>query len=327
MTLCLQKARKIRKEKMKYKDFQIITLKIWNSYFEHLYQCIQNGQITFDEQANQKNLFPNTVIFTETNKHFIAEFFGAEEKYCGLTTKQNKEDSSEKYFYQFTLSEKRDKKAFIIMNGKSVIFNGMRISMNFNEEKVKKRFPHFKFSDFDTYDMKSDLEIPFLFGESFGYCLMSDFLLINTKDDFYRFKYIINLAMINKSISTYEYRDYLKEQLGLSLNKKPFRPYGLVVCEDKDAEKRILSSQFANIYLSNFGETKVGNFLFKHPEIINKGLNCDDFLYEKGKYSGSAFISQFFNILLNFLSRGYTHISLMGTLIFPGGPSFPRPLV
>jgi len=45
------------------------------------------------------------------------------------------------------------------------------------------------------------------------------------------------------------------------------------------------------------------------------------------KYSVYAFISQFFNILLKFLSRGYTQISLIGTLIFPGGPSFPRPLV
>ncbi len=45
------------------------------------------------------------------------------------------------------------------------------------------------------------------------------------------------------------------------------------------------------------------------------------------KYSVCAFLSQFFNKTLNFLRRGYTQISLMGTLIFPGGPSFPRPLV
>ena len=47
----------------------------------------------------------------------------------------------------------------------------------------------------------------------------------------------------------------------------------------------------------------------------------------KRKYSGYFFISQFFNKALNFLQRGYTQISLMGTLIFPAGPSFPRPLV
>ena len=47
----------------------------------------------------------------------------------------------------------------------------------------------------------------------------------------------------------------------------------------------------------------------------------------EGKYSVCAFLSQFFNKTLNFLRRGYTQISLMGTLIFPGGPSFPRPLV
>ena len=45
------------------------------------------------------------------------------------------------------------------------------------------------------------------------------------------------------------------------------------------------------------------------------------------KYSACFFMNYFFKRVLNFLSIGYTQTSLMGTLIFPDGPSFPRPLV
>ncbi len=47
-----------------------------------------------------------------------------------------------------------------------------------------------------------------------------------------------------------------------------------------------------------------------------------------GKYSASYANAHFCSKVLNFLSRGYTQISFIGTTIFPGcPPSFPRPLV
>ena len=65
-------------------------------------------------------------------------------------------------------------------------------------------------------------------------------------------------------------------------------------------------------------------------EVFERGFNAQislDELAKRGKYSVCLFLSQFFNKTLNFLRRGYTQISLMGTLSSPGGPSFPRPLV
>jgi len=56
-------------------------------------------------------------------------------------------------------------------------------------------------------------------------------------------------------------------------------------------------------------------------------LEINEYRPTNSKYSVWPFLSQFFNKTLNFLARGYTQISLMGTLIFPGGPSFPRPFV
>ena len=45
------------------------------------------------------------------------------------------------------------------------------------------------------------------------------------------------------------------------------------------------------------------------------------------KYSANPFTDHFFSKVLKFLFRGYNQTSLIGTLIFPGGPSFPLPLV
>ena len=65
---------------------------------------------------------------------------------------------------------------------------------------------------------------------------------------------------------------------------------------------------------------------------VSKGVLPADCKFDReeaheSKYSVYLFPSQFFKKSLNLLARGYTQISLMGTLIFPGGPSFPRPLV
>ena len=73
----------------------------------------------------------------------------------------------------------------------------------------------------------------------------------------------------------------------------------------------------------------------KYPEISYRKFCGDDKTYEGhkdinsyiGKYSAFPFLIQFFKKSLNLLPRGYSQISLMGTLILPGGPSFPRPLV
>ena len=67
-------------------------------------------------------------------------------------------------------------------------------------------------------------------------------------------------------------------------------------------------------------EEEIENIFSLTPDLIGHG-NLE------GKYSAYPFPSQFFKKSLNFLATGYTQISLMGTLILPGGPSFPRPLV
>ncbi len=60
---------------------------------------------------------------------------------------------------------------------------------------------------------------------------------------------------------------------------------------------------------------------FRSWEIVC--FDCGD-----GKYSASYANAHFCSKVLNFLSRGYTQISFIGTTIFPGcPPSFPRPLV
>ena len=79
---------------------------------------------------------------------------------------------------------------------------------------------------------------------------------------------------------------------------------------------------------------KAAKEIAKEYELVDDWLNdgVKGFLVDHSrkvfrKYSACLCMSQFFKMLLNFLSRGYTQTSLMGTLILPDGPSFPRPLV
>ena len=53
--------------------------------------------------------------------------------------------------------------------------------------------------------------------------------------------------------------------------------------------------------------------------------NMAVFLFRK--YSGCSSIIQAFKIHRKSLLKGYTQTSLIGTLIFPAGPSFPLPFV
>jgi hypothetical protein len=65
--------------------------------------------------------------------------------------------------------------------------------------------------------------------------------------------------------------------------------------------------------------------------ISNSGIIYMEKLNKKGdffrKYSANPLTDHFFSKVLKFLFRGYNQTSLIGTLIFPGGPSFPLPLV
>ena len=114
---------------------------------------------------------------------------------------------------------------------------------------------------------------------------------------------------------------------------------GLLVCP-KTKQKLMIDNQF----LVNTENTERYKFLDGRIPILledtkwaeeyaidSESMNIEyaiDYINKKKcKYSVCPFMSQFFNKSLNFLRRGYTQISLMGTLIFPGGPSCPRPFV
>ncbi len=226
-------------------------------------------------------LYPNTILFTETNHHYIAEFFGFSDKYEGLNSKSNKESSADKYFYQFTQPDNISEKAFIRTSKDSKLeLHGIRISLNFDENKVTKRFPHFNFHEFSSGGINAlGSEVPLSIHNQFKSCFITNSLLINTKDEVYRFKHINCLVMFNKYTSKKNYINFSREKLQESLSDK--KMYGLHICKDEQSARKLLSSQFCNIYLSRCNETTIGDFLNQHPTILKRALNAESFLYEE----------------------------------------------
>ncbi len=103
--------------------------------------------------------------------------------------------------------------------------------------------------------------------------------------------------------------------------EKPFGSIDTDVSDELRAQQTLLSFHF---YTSD-----KQSWEFKHKS-FGEYLSAEyiGFKLYESKYSASYANAHFCSKVLNFLSRGYTQISFIGTTIFPGcPPSFPRPLV
>ncbi len=267
---------------MTYVQFKNTTLKIWNEYYSFLSNYIRNDSSFNKAKKNQVFLFPTDIIFTRSDNHFIAEFFGASKKFNALKYKENKVLTSEEYFYQFSVSDEQKKKV-AFLDFPNLKLTNIVFGIKYDGLDINKRYPNVDFSSFTKgiqNFISENVEIPFYFGEKFETMLIHNTAIFNKKNNYHRFKYILNLSMADKKIDIQTYEKSLKVELEKDVKNHSI-VRGIIQCESKEIEKRNLFNQFANIYSSNYRETTIGDFLNKNPDIIKKGLNCDSFLYEQ----------------------------------------------
>ncbi|CAH0289527.1 Shedu anti-phage system protein SduA domain-containing protein [Peribacillus frigoritolerans] len=271
---------------MQFNEFIKLNEQIWHEYFSRIFTGFLKKQLTL--QDGGKILFPNIILFTQTDDHYIVELLGANRGYSGLTTKKHKEKSTQKYLYQFDYQEESgyegsmfrfessDNKVIRGMSG----MDGFLLSKSIDKNKLNQRFG---FRDhWPTQLVRANEENgPLItFSENFPGCYFNNCVLVNRLNDLYRVKDIVHMTIINKKYS----KEFYKEDLNKNLNEAFFQGslIGVKYCKEEKIEHFVLSSQFVNTFLiPNIRETTIGEFLSKNPSFIQKALSCKQFLYEK----------------------------------------------
>jgi hypothetical protein len=260
---------------MNYKRFIEITQKSWNDYFVMVKEKLSLGIINAktNEEGKGEVLFPCILLITKTKKYYAAELLGASNNYQGLSVKSHNETSIARYLNQFNNDESSP---LITLDGENISIEGLCISHYSNLEEVKSRFPFvnlFKTKLIHHPDAKGSL---FTFTNNFISARIGNCLLVNVYLNSIRIKHILHLTVIHNDMLASSYEKWLKESL---YDKKTFP--GLHACDPEKGHNLTIASQFASAYLFyGLRETTIGNFLNQHPEIIQKAISTQKFIYE-----------------------------------------------
>ncbi|ALA55071.1 DUF4263 domain-containing protein [Shouchella clausii] len=228
-------------------------------------------------------MFPNILLFTKTEEHFIFELIGAQEKYTGLTVKQHIAKNTNEYLYQF----KEDPKQFA--QGKPIVtFTGSchgivsgKLARRSDEKKFEERFGKIDKQGVRlVIDDKNDGPL-ISFAEDFLSCYLVDVMLINNQSEVYRVKDILSMMIVSHNYSKRNLTEELEYLLRFPVNYTN-ELFGIKYCESEDIEKLQLASQFANLFLiPGLRETSIGEFIKLNGSFLKSAFECSDFLYEK----------------------------------------------
>ena len=259
---------------MEFDEFCREHQKIWNTYLKSVYDATK-GVVG---PTGGKLLFPNMVMYTETEEHYIAELFGCALRFEGLTKRIHKEDSTIRYFYQFV---ENSNNPLLKIEGRMNII-GLTLSREIDNERVKRRFGFDPLAIHPTRLVKrGDGGAILSFGHSFQSCLFNDCLIVNIYEQIYRMKDILCANVVSKSLSL---RDFVAEQREYCRwpVDRTDDLFGIHVSQNSTVEFYKLSGQFVNLFLvPGVAEPNIGKFLHNNPAILKKALNCSKLLYEK----------------------------------------------
>ncbi|MFK4388803.1 hypothetical protein ABH916_000731 [Peribacillus frigoritolerans] len=271
---------------MHFNEFIKLNEQIWHEYFRGVFNEMLRKKLTL--QDGGIILFPNIILFTQTDNHYIVELLGANRGYHGLTTKIHKEKSTQKYLYQFDYEEDPGYKGSLFHvedtesknRGMSGIDGGL-LSKAIDIDKLNDRFgfrDHWPASQLSRANEKDGPLITF-YGKIQPF-YFNNCVLVNRLNDFYRIKDIVHMTIVNKNYS----KEFYKDDLNVNLQDHFFQNklLGVKHCKEEKIEDFALSSQFVNTFLiPNIRETTIGEFLFQNPSFIQKAFSCKQFLYEK----------------------------------------------
>lgn len=265
---------------MRFQDFIEINEKLWDEYFSQIFREILYKNMVLEDGGVL--LFPNVMLFTETDTHYIVELLGATRGYQGLTTKIHKEDSTLKYLYQFEydIDDNYEGAAFCL-NGGNINFKNLLISRPIDTEQLHNRFEFHSHWQGPSLIRQGNETGPLLtFGKNFSSCYLNNCVLVNRFEDIYRVKNIVHMDITKKNNSKSYYEQHMKAKLSERINSTDDL-HGMIYCKEPQIEDLMLSNQFLNTFLiPGLRETTIGEFLKLNPQFIQKALACKSFLYE-----------------------------------------------
>lgn len=249
-----------------------VNIQEWNKYFALLHGNISCGIIGLDGRV----LFPNLALFTETDDHFILELLGATDDFTRLKPFLHKCSSTSRYLGQFDVQEKAP---LFELGARNTEISTFLLSREVDLDAVKRRFGFIADQWGTTLDRKGGDGGLFSFTPTFQSCFINNCLVVNKHNEIYRLKYILHAIIVGKKHGIEEYSADLFNKLN-----KPQRTtndlYGIHYVPKPPYEYLALSGQFANVFLlPELRETRIGEFLKRHPQFINKALLCKGYLY------------------------------------------------
>lgn len=260
---------------MNYKRFIEISNDFWTQYLTRISELHSRKLITIKDEhgmiCEEEILFPNILLLTQTKQFFITELIGAKKTFSGLIIKGHKEPSIERYFNQFSSNMPN----FFFKPAQDNGFYKICLSGSAELENLKTRFP--AISLLKTFLCPNDPELsysPFKFDGNSNFFHIGNSLLVNKYDGFLRAKYILHANAVQKNSSALEYSRWLEKVVQHEIR-------GIHSVDSAKAEDFVVASQFMNTYLmKGLRETTIGEFLKLHPEIIERGLKTQKFVYE-----------------------------------------------
>lgn len=261
---------------MEFSEFRKNHKNIWDRYLKTINDDIVRNRVSL---KSGRLLFPNLVLYTETDEHYIAELFGCSLRFNELTERLHKESSTARYFYQF--SDNSENPIFRFDGIESGVKGGL-FSRSIDIEKVKSRFG-FNPKDLypNTITMTKDGGSLIAFGPKFESCYLSKCLLINNHEQFYRMKDILYVSIVSKDLSVERY-SYAENDILRWPVRETNELCGIYYVPNNIVESYKLSGQFTNVFLvPGIREPNIGKFLHRNPNILKKAFNCNELLYEK----------------------------------------------
>jgi hypothetical protein len=113
-----------------------ITYDAWIAYFRRIRKLTERGLL-----SGKITLYPNILIITETEHHFIAELIGANPKFDDIKIKKHREKSIERYLSQF---DDKPSDGLFRLDGNNICFSNLSLSREVDSEAVQNRFPVLK---------------------------------------------------------------------------------------------------------------------------------------------------------------------------------------
>ncbi len=271
-----------------FQKFVKATTDVWESYL----RTIANLPLELDGGGSL--LYPNIALFVRTNSHYILELFGSSEVYKALSVKTHEESNINKYLYQFELEKEEESTPLFSASSNTTTpvtnagMTNLVLSSPAAIEKFEKRFAFVQpykqgYSIIKGINTSGSL---IRFGEAIHEFTFSRCTLLNTLDDSYRAKYINYMQILSSSFNMEEYKSILERRLFQSIPIQGISTttdglFGVQYIPDTEHHSRLLSGQFANMFLiPGIRETTIGEFLRANPNIVHQAFGCSSFVYE-----------------------------------------------